>query len=98
MSKREEYWGVLVSVSVCNNEGVIIDDLGYLFDVDGITDLDAAYRVYHSINFTVSQKHAMWLYLRNWIGEDEGLYITYEIIDNNGDFEALELDNITVEK
>lgn len=89
-----EYWGVLVSVSICNEEGAITGDLGYLFDVDQITDLEKAYGIYHGIDLAPDQKRAMWLYLRKWIGENEGLYISYEIIDSDGVCEALELDYI----
>lgn len=79
-----EWWGVLVSVSVCDSEGGIFDDLGYLYDRDYITDYNEVRRCYDSLNLTHAQEKELWLYLSKWIDRGQGLYLTYEIIDSKG--------------
>lgn len=80
----DEWWGVLVSVAVCDSDGGIIGDLGYLYERDYITDYNEALRCYHSLNLTLAQENELWLYLHKWINADEGLVLTYELIDSEG--------------
>lgn len=90
----ERYYGVLVSVSVCDSSGSIYRDLGYLYDKDHITDYGEARRIYNNLNLTIPQKQELQLYLSKWIEEDEGLYLSYEIIDNDGYVEASDLESL----
>lgn len=87
MALNNEWWGVLVSVSVCTPNGDIFDDLGYLYERDYITDYNEVRRCYDSFNLTLAQERELWLYLSNWIDMGQGLYLTYEIIDSDGNSE-----------
>lgn len=81
------YYGVLVTVCVCDNNGAIYDDLCTLFERDGFSRYEDALRCYHSINLTTDQQVVLWLYLRNRIAADEGMYLSYEIVDIDGNSE-----------
>ena len=81
---EDEFYGVLVTVCVCDNNGAIYDDLCTLFERDGFSRYEDALRCYHSINLTTDQQVVLWLYLRNRIAEDEGMYLSYEIVDQDG--------------
>lgn len=81
---KYESYGVLVTVCVCDSNGSIYDDLCVLFERDGFSNYEDALRCYHSINLTTNQQVILWLYLRNRIAEDEGMYLCYEIIDAFG--------------
>ena len=87
---RDDYFGVLVAVSITDSEGAIMDDLGYLFEVDRIGH-DEAMRHYRSLNHTIWQHNELWLYLRKWIDKDQGLMLTYEVIDADGNYDQLEM-------
>lgn len=52
---KDEFYGVLVCVSICDTEGAIIDDLGELFSRDYLT-YEEAKRCYHSISITNQQE------------------------------------------
>ena len=81
---------VLVTIAVCDNEGSIYWDRGYLFEKD-FADYDDALRCYGSINHTLEQERELYLYLSKWIKEDEGLYLVYEVIDGFGTSDPIEM-------
>lgn len=85
-----EYYGVLVTVCICDRDGAIYDDLGYLFDRDHMS-YDEALSCYSSINHTPEQERELYLYLSKWIKEDEGLYLVYEVIDDFGTSDPIEM-------
>ena len=84
---KDEYYGVLISVSVCESDGGIYDDLGYLFEKDRFPTYEEAKRCYDSFNLTYQQEKELWLYLQKWIKPNDGLYLTYEIVDADGNSE-----------
>lgn len=78
----EELYCVLVSVCICDDRGNTYDDLGYLFERKHMS-FEEADRCYFSVGLTDQQERELWMYLHKHVGPNNGLYLTYELLDDN---------------
>lgn len=73
-------YGVLVTVAVCDDNGNMTRDFGYLYDSGYVYNTcEEALRSYQMVGLTFQQEKVLWSYLRKWIGDNEGLYLMYEV-------------------
>lgn len=82
---NDELFCVLVTISICDDNGCIYDDLGYLFERKHMS-FEEADRCYFSVGLTDQQERELWMYLHKHVGLGCGLYLTYELITDDYEF------------
>lgn len=77
----DSYW-LLISACVCDKDGAVYRDMALpLLSIDCKTHEEAV-RLYSTA--TIGNESAMVLYLSKFIEPDDGIYIYYEVMDEDG--------------